>query len=568
MKKGLFVFLTLALCLSMAACGGEKTPDEEKTHTCAGEQWVVKAEASCTAEGIKEHICSCGKVVATETIPLGTHSYVDGTCDSCGSMDPDYYPESFGLEFVDIGGGKLRLEGMGSCTDEIVVIPEYQGSFRVTEISKKAFLNNKKITAVIIPDSVTTIGEEAFRGCTALASVIIGDGVEMISKSAFSGCENLASVEMGSAVTTMGQAAFSDCDALTAIVIPKTVTKIESYAFSDCDGLTAVNIPGNAGLTLDSRLFFSCDSLRTVVIGNGITTIPNEMFMNCAGLVEVTLPDTLKEISIATFKGCSSLESITLPQGITKIWNEAFRDCTSLTEVVIPENVTKLGDGAFYGCSKLKKVTINATAVLEFKYQFEYCDSLEEIAIPENLAEQYADGWQFMSHVMQLPGGPGGPVSEGLLFTTNGNGTCYVSGRGSCTDTVIRIPDTSPEGDKVTAIGEGAFDNGCSDITAIIVPDTVTELGDHAFEGCYNLQSLDIPESVTTGKAYMLAENAQLTTLTLRCKNRLSWPMDVILRQEDIASRQITIYVPAELVEQYKTASGWSQFADKIQAIS
>ena len=49
--------------------------------------------------------------------------------------------------------------------------------------------------------------------------------------------------------------------------------------------------------------------------------------------------------------------------------------------------------------------------------------------------------------------------SEGLKFTSNGDGTCYVSGIGSCTDTVVNIPPTSPEGDTVTSIGVNAFNN-------------------------------------------------------------------------------------------------------------
>jgi hypothetical protein len=276
----------------------------------------------------------------------------------------------------------------------------------------------------------------------------------------------------------------------------------------------------------------------------------------------------LKEISINAFKDCSALESIALPNGITKIWNEAFRSCTALTEIVIPESVTELGDGAFFSCTKLKTVTINATAALEFKYQFEYCDSLEKITVPENLAQQYADGWQSMSHVMQLPGAPNRPASEGLEFISYGNGTCYVSGRGSCTDTVITIPQTSPAGDTVTEIGENAFDEYSADIIGIIVPDTVTTLGDHAFSGCYNLQSLDLPESITMGYAYMLNENPNLTALTLRCKDILPLPLDTIIRPNEIFIEQITIYVPAELAEEYKTASGWSMFADKIQALS
>ena len=51
--------------------------------------------------------------------------------------------------------------------------------------------------------------------------------------------------------------------------------------------------------------------------------------------------------------------------------------------------------------------------------------------------------------------------SLGLAFTSNGDGTCYVSGKGICTDTDIIIPSVSPDGDSVTSIGFSAF-YGCT----------------------------------------------------------------------------------------------------------
>ena len=44
-----------------------------------------------------------------------------------------------------------------------------------------------------------------------------------------------------------------------------------------------------------------------------------------------------------------------------------------------------------------------------------------------------------------------------LQFTSNGDGTCYVSGIGDCTLEEIIIPQVSPKGDRVTAIGDNAF---------------------------------------------------------------------------------------------------------------
>ena len=85
--------------------------------------------------------------------------------------------------------------------------------------------------------------------------------------------------------------------------------------------------------------------------------------------------------------------------------------------------------------------------------------------------------------------------SEGLLFASNGNKTCAVVGLGTCTDEDVRIPSHSPQGDKVTSIGKGAFAN-CKDLKSVKLPATVTEIGEEAFVNCTGLQSMVIPSAV------------------------------------------------------------------------
>ncbi len=89
-----------------------------------------------------------------------------------------------------------------------------------------------------------------------------------------------------------------------------------------------------------------------------------------------------------------------------------------------------------------------------------------------------------------------GKVSEGLEFTSNGDGTCSLSGMGDCKDTNIVIPSTSPDGDKVTAISQGAF-QFYSSIKSITIPEGVTSIGATAFSYCSGLKSINIPKGVT-----------------------------------------------------------------------
>ena len=91
--------------------------------------------------------------------------------------------------------------------------------------------------------------------------------------------------------------------------------------------------------------------------------------------------------------------------------------------------------------------------------------------------------------------------SEGLAFTDNGDGTCFVSGIGTCTDTELYIPPVSPDGKAVTAIGNKAF-YYCHNIITVVIPDSVTSISEWAFYNCTSLTSIEIPDSVTSIDSY------------------------------------------------------------------
>ena len=84
--------------------------------------------------------------------------------------------------------------------------------------------------------------------------------------------------------------------------------------------------------------------------------------------------------------------------------------------------------------------------------------------------------------------------SEGLKYTSKGDGTCYVSGIGTCTDTEIIIPNIY-NGDIVTGIGAHAFRN-CNTLTQIVIPDSVTIIGAEAFYYCTSLTNVSFGDSV------------------------------------------------------------------------
>ena len=88
--------------------------------------------------------------------------------------------------------------------------------------------------------------------------------------------------------------------------------------------------------------------------------------------------------------------------------------------------------------------------------------------------------------------------SGGMLleFTSNGDGSCYVSGIGRCTDTHIIVPDLSPDGDIVIDISEAAFSQ-FTNVTDLTVPDGILSLGslrNRTLMHCPNLKNVYVSE--------------------------------------------------------------------------
>ena len=80
-----------------------------------------------------------------------------------------------------------------------------------------------------------------------------------------------------------------------------------------------------------------------------------------------------------------------------------------------------------------------------------------------------------------------------LTYTSNGNGTCYVSGIGTYNVSFLQIPVTAPNGDKVIGIGTRAF-AGCTSLQYVFLPAQITSIGEYAFDGCNALQEFAVEE--------------------------------------------------------------------------
>ena len=104
--------------------------------------------------------------------------------------------------------------------------------------------------------------------------------------------------------------------------------------------------------------------------------------------------------------------------------------------------------------------------------------------------------------------------SEGLEFRTySSSGYASVVGIGTCTDTNIIVPSTYA-GYPVTSIGYAAFEN-CTNITRVILPDSVTTVNGYAFKGCSNLININLGKSLTSIGLYAFKDCISLKNITI-----------------------------------------------------
>lgn len=226
-------------------------------------------------------------------------------------------------------------------------IPAKIDGIPVVAIRERAFQNERRVTAVVLPESVVEVGSYAFKGCTALESVTMGDQVSHIGGEAFLGCSSLTSFVIPAGVTEIRGNTFQDCTSLTQVQMHENITAIHAFAFQGCSSLNHVFLP--AGITeIRANTFENCVSLTSIIIPEGVTRIAAHAFRGCSSLAEAEIPTTVQEIGSSAFRECTALKEVSLPASC-QVDERAFKDSPTrlLTQPFTTEQVQAIHEELF-----------------------------------------------------------------------------------------------------------------------------------------------------------------------------------------------------------------------------
>ena len=446
----------------------------------------------------------------------GTASYTFVTSNGIDYeiLNPSAVPELVKIDGISyhIANGEAIAIGCDEGLTDVTIVPTVKG-FPVTELNNTFYMNSV-IESVVLPDTVKVIGDNAFILCYYLNISEWPKNLKYIGAGAFKSCYNLCeTLEFPEGVEFIGDSAFRDCDSVKNVVIPGSTDYIGEYAFADLNSLESVIIEPGALREAEDRIFSGCSNLKNVSLASTMTFIPEWMF-DCAsslkrieipngvieigmgafygtGIEEIKIPNSVVKIGYYAFENCDYLSSVTLGDSVEFIGGTAFKNCPLLTEIILPDSLMQICDGCFEDTGIISvRLSSNISKLATGSFAYNTVLIVDENSYAHEFALQ--NGLLFHIYNESKPT-PNLIFDNDILYYIMDE-AAYVIG---CSDTRTEIVVPSEiEGVPVIKVRGFSFKNK-DNITSIVLPDSVTEIGDETFAQCDNLSNIVLPELLT-----------------------------------------------------------------------
>lgn len=326
-----------------------------------------------------------------------------------------------------------------------------------TEIPEQTFASFYSLKSITIPAEVTNIESYAFAYCTNLETVTFAEpsSLRTIGEEAFTGCSKLRAISLPDSVTNIETAAFANNVSLGSVRLGTGLANMEGWGlqFSGCRGITNVAAPRLAA-PLTSCFPNAYSNIVAFAFVGTWTDVPEDFFSGCRSLRAAAVPAGVTALGADAFNGCGAIDNahLSLPASLRTIGDFAFDGCTGLTGTsFLPDGLQNIDDFAFCDCSNLVTVTMPLSVTNVGARVFSRC--------PKVASLQLAPTAQSLGNLFNLADPP---LTNVTLFG------------------------------EWRALPSSAFE-GFSNLVALTIPVTVTNIGRDAFRDCTALRSLAMP---------------------------------------------------------------------------